>query len=335
MTILVTGGGGFLGSQVIAGLRSRGVPVRAFVRPRGAATVRALGAEVVEGDVTDRAAWRRATPGTRAIVHAAAFVTRRRPLEEYIDVNVGGTRLAVEAARAGGQRLVHVSSVAVYGRPALPAADRAPVDEAAPFLALPEADFYARSKRLAEQVVQEAAERHGFTAVAIRPDVIYGEGDRLFTPKLIRALGFGLVPLVGGGTNRLACVYVGNVVAAVAAALDAPIDGFRAYNVTHDAPPDLTLREFVDAFGAELGVRLRHVHVSTAVARLGAGVWTGVQRMLDRDAYAGLGHAAVAFLTRDNPYVTDRVARELGWRPPFDTRSAIRRTVRWYRERGA
>lgn len=331
MSVLVTGGSGLVGSHVIEALRGRGVQVRALVRERAAAAVQALGADVVAGDVTDPAAWARAAQGARAIVHAAAIVTQRRTFEEYIDINVGGTRLAAETARAGGLRLVHVSSVAVYGRLAAGAAGRDAVDEDFPLQPLPDADFYARSKRMAEQVVQEAAGRSGFTALAIRPNVIYGERDRLFTPRVIRVVRLGIVPLVGGGANHLSCVYAGNVAAAVLAALDAPVYGFRAYNVTHDAPPDLTQREFLTAFGAELGARPRCVRVPVALARAAAGCWTGALRLLDPAAYAGLGRAAIAFLTGDNPYTSGRAARELGWRPPHDARAAVGRAVRWYR----
>ncbi|HEX9611858.1 MAG TPA: NAD-dependent epimerase/dehydratase family protein [Gemmatimonadales bacterium] len=335
MTVLVTGGSGLVGSHVIAALRARSIPVRALSRARGGSAVRELGAEVVEGDVTDPAAWSRAAQGVRAIVHAAALVTQRRSFEDFVDVNVGGTRLAVATARAGGLRLVYLSSVAVYGRAARSRPGSVGIAEEFPFEPLPDADFYARSKRLAEQVVHEGAEHGGFTAVSLRPNVIYGEGDRLFTPRVIRVLRWGFVPLVGGGANHLACVYAGNVATAALAALEAPSNGFKAYNVTHDAPPPLTQREFFDAFGVELGVRLRHAPVPEALARMGVGLWTGAQRLLDRDGYAGVGRSAVSFLTRDNPYVASSAARELGWRPPFDTHAAIRRSVRWYRDHGS
>ena len=335
MTVLVTGGSGLLGSHVIEALRARGEGVRALARDRACDAVRALGAEPVPGDVTDPAAWTRAATGARAIVHAAALVTQRLPLEQYVDVNVGGTRLAAQTARRGGLRLVHVSSVAVYGRAAAPAAARA-VDEDFPLQPLPDADFYARSKRMSETVLREAAGRGDLTAVAIRPNVIYGERDRLFTPKLLRFVRLGVVPLVGRGANHLSCVYAGNVAAAVVAALDAPVTGFRAYNVTRDAPPELTQREFLAAFGAALGTRVRALRIPVAAARLGVTAWTGWQRLLDSRGYAGVGRAAVAFMTDDNPYAADRAARELGWDAAFDARAAIERTVRWFvKRRGA
>ncbi|HXF96205.1 MAG TPA: NAD-dependent epimerase/dehydratase family protein, partial [Gemmatimonadales bacterium] len=151
MTVLVTGGSGLVGSHVIAELRAAGIPVRALVREPARGVVQALGAEAVVGDVTDPRAWARAGEGVDAIVHAAALVAQPVAFERFVDVNVGGTRLAVETAQARGAHLVHISSVAVYGRGAAAGAGH-PVDEEFPFQPLAEPDFYARTKRMAEAV---------------------------------------------------------------------------------------------------------------------------------------------------------------------------------------
>ncbi|HEV8266201.1 MAG TPA: NAD-dependent epimerase/dehydratase family protein [Gemmatimonadales bacterium] len=332
MTVLVTGGGGLVGSHVIEALRAHGEPVRALVRERSRAAVEALGAEAVLGDVTDADAWRRAAAGVQGIVHAAALVAARAPFAEFERVNVGGTRLAIEATRAAGgrARLVHVSSVAVYGRTAVYAAGGGVVDEAFPFHPIPEYDFYARTKRAAEELVREHAATTGISAAAIRPNVIYGERDRLFTPRLVRAVRKGVIPQIGPGRNHLSCVYAGNVAAAVVAALGSRQTGFRAYNVTADAPPHLTQREFFAAFADALRVRLRRIPVPIFVARLGVKLWTRWLRLLDPHRYAGLGGAAVGFLIGENPYSAARARQELGWQPPFDARAAIRRSVTWH-----
>src|SRR5213080_1464176 len=239
MTVLVTGGSGLVGSHVIEASR---------------AVIERLGAEAVPGDVRDAAVWHAAVQGVRGLVHAAALLQQRASWQEYEAVNVDGTRRAALAARTAGARLVHISSVAVYGGLAnyRPESERRTEDF--PFQPIPEHDFYARSKRLAETVVREAAEG-GLTAVALRPNVIYGERDRLFTPRVIRVVRRRVVPRIGPGTNHLSCVYAGNIAAAVVTALDAPVSGFRAYNVTSDAPPVPTQHEFLAAFAAALGVR--------------------------------------------------------------------------------
>ena len=321
MTVLVTGGSGLVGSHVIEALRRAGQPVRALVRPGSEPLVQRLGAEALTGDVADAATWRRVSlGGLSGIVHAAATVGPGKAAQAY-DVNVAGTRLAVAAAQATGAHLVHVSSVSVYSGSAdyRTIAERRTEDT--PFQSLDPADHYARSKRDAEQIVREAAEGGAIAATAIRPDVIYGERDRLFAPKVYRSIRARILPLVGPGTNHLPCVYAGNVASSIIAALERRRSGFRAYNVTRDAGTALTLHEFMQAWAAAAGVRVRIVRLPRTVARWMLGIWSGRR----------LARAALAFMTGDDPYVTELAEAELGWRPSVETRTGIARTVRWLR----
>lgn len=328
MTVLVTGAAGLVGTHVLEALRARGERPRALVRDHSRAFVEALGAEPIIGDVTDAVTWGRAAAGVRAVVHAAALVTTRSSLDEYIRVNVGGTRLAIESARRNGARLIHISSVAVYGRAEVYTAGDEGVTETYPFQPLPSFDFYARSKRAAEQLVQQEATRGGLSAIAIRPNVIYGAGDKVFTNRVIAVVRRGIVPLIGSATNHLSCVYAGNVASAILAALDAPARaGFRAYNVTRDADPPLNQREFLAAFARALGRRPRFVRIPVVLARIGVTVWGSLLHLVSPFRYSGLAGAAVSFVTGANPYKVGKIRAELGWTPPFDTHTAIARTV--------
>lgn len=321
MTVLVTGGSGLLGSHVIEALRARNVPVRALVRSTAASVVAALGAETVIGDVSDPAVWSRATAGgVTGIVHAAAVVDQVAGPAAYT-VNVQGTQCAIDAARAAGARLVHISSVSVYGG----SADYSPSlehrTEEFPFRPIRASDGYARSKREAEELVRHAAEAGHITAIAIRPNVIYGERDRLFTPRLMRAVRVPLVPVIGPGTNHLSCVYAGNVAQAVVLALDVPGDGFRAYNVATDAAPLLTMREFLATIAQACEVRARFMTLPVGIARFAIALWSGPR----------LARAALGFVTGENPWDSNRARRELGWTPAVSTRDGIVRAVRWFR----
>jgi len=328
VTVLVTGAAGLVGTHVLDALRARGERPRALVREHSVATVEAFGAEAVVGGVTDVITWQRAATGVRAIIHAAALVASHDSFDEFTRVNVGGTRLAVEAARRTGARLIHVSTVAVYGRGAVYKAGEQGVTEDYPFQPLPASDFYARSKRAAEQLVQQEAARGGVSAIAIRPNVIYGERDRLFTGRLIANLRRGLLPQIGPGTNHLSCVYAGNVASAILAALDAPAQPrFRAYNVTRDAPPLLTQREFLARFAGALGLRPLRVRVPVPLIRIGVAAWSVLMRLVLPGRYTALGNSAMSFILGENPYSVERIRAELGWAPPFDARTAIGHSV--------
>jgi len=328
VTVLVTGAAGLVGSHVLDALRARGERPRALVREHSVATVAAFGADPVGGDVTDVITWQRAATGVRAIIHAAALVASHDSFDEFTRVNVGGTRLALEAARRTGARLIHISTVAVYGRAAVYKAGEQGVTEDYPFQPLPAKDFYARSKRAAEQLVQQEAARGGVSVIAIRPNVIYGDRDLLFTRRLIANLKRGFLPQIGPGTNHLSCVYAGNVASAILAALDAPAQpGFRAYNVTRDAPPPLTQREFFATFTEALGLRPLRIRVPVPLIRTSVAVWRVLMRLFLPGRYSALGNAAMSFILGENPYSVERIRSELGWTPPFDTHTAIVRSV--------
>jgi len=331
VTVLVTGGTGLVGSHVIRALQQEGTPVRALVRPASRQHLSPPGIDVVEGDVTDERAWRQAARGVTGIIHSAALIAQRGTRSDFEAVNVGGTRLAVKAARAARVRLVHISSVAVYGRSSAYAAGAGSVDEDFRFGALGGHDYYAQSKRESEQVVWEAVAA-GTDAVALRPNVIYGEGDRLFSPRVLAAIRQGVVPQVGAGTNHLSCVYAGNVAAAAVRALRTPAARGRAYNTTDDGPEHHTQRGFADAFADALGIRVRRVRLPYAVARVAVDLWARWQMVRSPGKYPGVGASAVRFLAEENPFVADRARRELGWMPVLSPREAVRRTVEWLLE---
>lgn len=327
MKIFVTGGSGLVGSHVIERLARAGHAVLALVRSaRSRTMVESLGAAATDGTVEDERAWDTARD-CDLIVHAAAVVTTTDTWPRYHEVNVEATRLAVRAAAAAKARLVHLSSVAVYGRQPDRTARGGTIDEDAPFGPIAAADYYARSKREAEAVLWLEAASLGVAAVALRPCVIYGERERLFMTKLLSALRFRVAPIVGPGNNTLSMIYVGNVVDAVEQATARP-HVVGAFNVTNDG--GFTQRDLYDVVGAEAGRSIRTVRVPVAAA-IGAGrVWQTAHKVLRPGRYTGVGSASGRFLARDNPYGSERARTLLGWRPRTDPLVALRRTVRWF-----
>lgn len=328
MRVFVTGGTGLVGGPVVEALRARGVAVEALVRNQaGAARMRALGASPVFGNVEDPRVWE-AVRGADGIVHAAALVAARSPWQTFFQVNVEGTRLAAATARRFGARLVHVSSVAVYGRQA---SDEPPGSrsERSPFGPLEDHDFYARSKRLAEEMVR-AEVTLGLEAVILRPCVVYGEGDRLFLPRLAAVARRGWLPRIGAGTLPMAMVHARSVADAALRALDVPGAASRIYHVTNDG--DITPREFVAALSEGLGRRIRSVPVPEGAALAAARGMQALLRVIGPGLYPGTITGAVRFWRGGNPYTSERAHAELGWSPAIRHREVIAALVgRWSR----
>jgi dihydroflavonol-4-reductase len=179
MKALVTGATGFIGSNIVRALLDRGYKVRAFVRQDSdRRNLRKLDVELAIGDIRDHDALKKAISGCKIVFHAAAlysFWTQPRSL--IYDVNVGGTRNALEAClQMGVERVIYTSSVAAL---ALPKDDN-PVDESTPVDPRQIIGDYKKSKYLAEQVALEFSRK--MPVVIVNPSFPVGPGDIKPTP---------------------------------------------------------------------------------------------------------------------------------------------------------
>lgn len=194
----VTGGTGFVGTNLILQLLENGWQVTALHRPSSRLDVlEGRSVARAEGDITDAESVLRAIPeGVDAVFHVAAslsFWSRKNAQQERI--NVGGTRNVVDAALSrGARRLVHTSSIAAYGM------HQEPIQEFTVQKASGSWIGYLRTKALAEVEVRRGIER-GLDAVIINPANIAGPYDRTGWASVIRQIHAGKfrgVPPGGG-----------------------------------------------------------------------------------------------------------------------------------------
>ena len=331
---LVTGATGLVGSHIAERLVADGWTVRALVRdPARAKWLDRAGVALHPGDTLDSATFRHAAAGNDVVFHAAAAITPRGGWEAYRATNIEGTRNAVEAARGAGARLLHVSSVAVYGPDSRFRDDGAATDEEIPLAPLPSGAHYARSKRDSESIVLDGHRAGRLWATAIRPCVVYGRRDRQFVPRAARLLRTGFAPLVGDGAATLAIVHAANVAdgAVRAAATDAA--GGHAYNIANDG--DVTVRDFVRLAGEGLGRTVRTVAVPLALARAGVAVAALVAGLLGGRGRRAMVASSLDFVTRDNPFSSERARREIGWSPIVRAEAGIVDAFEWWNERRA
>ena len=326
-TALVTGATGQVGRHVVERLRGEGWSVRALVRDLAAATsLRALDVDLALGDVLDESSFVTAASGREVIFHTAAAVTPSGGWEAFRRPNVDGTRSAVAAARSSGARLVHVSSVAVYGGTGR-YREGTLTDETSPLSPLRDADFYARSKRESEAIVMEACERGDIWAAAVRPDVIYGRHDRQFVPRIARLLRSGFAPLIGVGDTTLAIVHAENVVDGMFRAAVSDQARGRSYNLSNDF--DVTAADFFRLAGVGLGRRVRTIRVPYGIARMGERVVRRVAGIIPGNGAQAVSFSAVDFLGRNNPFTSDRARAELGWDPQVRPEVGIPDAFAW------
>jgi 2-alkyl-3-oxoalkanoate reductase len=312
---LVTGATGLLGSCAVGRLRAEGVAVRAFVRPGRSAAIAAD--EVCEGDLARPETLDAAIAGVDWVFHAGARVSTIGAWEEFEAINIRGTNeLIARSVAAGVRRVVHVSSLSVYDV----ASDGAVVTDDGPFEgAGGERGFYARSKLAADAGAREWISR-GAPVVIMRPGLLYGPGRRPPLARRVLALGPIRVILARPG-YLLPLSYVENVVDAMvlAAREDAAIG--RAYTVVDEHVRQL---EYCRLYRRVSGQRWMAVYPPVGLILMAAG---GVERVAKLARIRPpVSRHQVERTVRSATFSTERIVRELGWRPRVSLDEALRRS---------
>lgn len=247
MTILVTGGTGFVGGHVVHELRAQERPVRLLVRdPRSGARAAGLGAELVQGDMTDADSLRRAVEGCRAVVHLVA-IRRGRP-QDFERLMVQGTRDLLAAAKeAGVERFVHMSAAGTSEQTA----------QVVP---------YFRAKWESEQAVAAS----GLAYTIFRPSFVFG-GDGGALPMFMRQVRYSPVtPVVGTGMAKIQPIWVDDVAAYFAAAIDKAEAVNRVFEL--GGPDVVTWNELYARIAKVLGKRRGRLNIPSGLLRAGAGL---------------------------------------------------------------
>src|SRR5579859_6451687 len=250
MKVLVTGAAGFLGGHLVDMLLERGDEVRAMVRPVEDATrLKSLaGVEVVQGDLTDAQSLKRAVKNMQRVYNVAARTGPWGLEKDYTAVNVWGVADLITAAMdAGVQRIVHTSSITVYGHHL-----HGIVTEDHPFSA--EDNPYSRTKIASEKLIADMVKEHGAPVVIVRPAWIYGPRDIASFSRFINFVESGKGRLIGSGNNIVPVVYVRDVAQGLIKAGDASNETVgRAYNIADD--PRVTQAEYLNPIADALQVQ--------------------------------------------------------------------------------
>ena len=245
--ILVTGGTGFIGPHVVHALRERDRPVRALVRDqsgKSAATLAAWGAELVQGDMTERESLRRAVEGADVVVHLVAI--RQGSEEQFRRVMEEGTSALVAAAKeAGVKRFVLMSALGTNEE----SKDLVP---------------YYHAKWEEEQAVSGSGLEH----VIFRPSFVFAK-DCGILPTFQRLAKLAPVtPITGSGKQRIQPIWIEDVAAYFAQAVDKAEAANRSFEL--GGPDAVSWNEFWARLKRALGQRRPSMHVPMALMRANA-----------------------------------------------------------------
>jgi len=313
-TVVVTGGRGFIAHHVAQDLVRQGKRVLVYDLPAtdspGLPVIE--GAEYVDGDVRDFDRMR-SVVGSRveAIFHFAAVVGVDRYLQspsEVHDVNVAGTRNAIQLAACRDAKVVFASTSEVYGKnPSVPWHETSDT-----VLGSTERSrwCYAVSKIMAEHLIRDFSNSYSLRATILRLFNVYGplqRPDFVISRNIHRALNGQTLELYNGGSQTRCFTYVDDVVEAIARAGEPDIANGATINVGSDKETSIRaamelLREVLETPDLELRTVRRNV-----------------------------GETGYEDVPRRVPSI-ERAETHLGWRAKTDLISGLTKTVRWARQ---
>jgi nucleoside-diphosphate-sugar epimerase len=328
-TALVTGATGLLGSHIAEQLIQQGHTVRALVRPNARTDfLRSLGVSLIEGNLEDKTACKKAVADVDWVFHSAAKVGDWGRWAEFETDCLDATRNIAQASRqVGVERFVQISSTSAYGHPR---DGGPPVEETAPLGQNVWAvwDYYTLSKVECERILWRMAEENGLRLTVIRPSWLYGERDRTTMPRIIERLRRRGIPTIGRGDNPLSAVYAGTVAEAAIRAAQSDRGLGEAFNITHQGP--ITQRAYFELLAELCGgkkSRLRLPHRLVFAAAFGLEAWG---RLLRRSHPPLITRYATWLMGRHLSYSTQKAETALGWQPGISYRDSLERTVAWY-----
>lgn len=338
--VLVTGGSGFVGANLVTTLLDRGYQVRSFDRAPSPLPPHPQ-LQVLQGDITDTAVCAQAVDGIDTVFHTAAIIDLMggaSATEEYrqrsFGVNVGGTENLVHAGQAAGvQRFVYTSSNSVV----MGGQNIAGGDETLPYTDRFN-DLYTETKVIAERFVlgQNGSPNGGagLLTCAIRPSGIWGRGDQTMFRKLFESVIAGHVKvLIGRKSARLDNSYVDNLIHGFILAAEHLTPGGsapgQAYFINDGEP--INMFEFARPVVEACGEKWPRARVNGPIVR---AAMTGWQRLHFRFGIPAplLEPLAVERLYLDNFFSIAKASRDLGYQPLFTTEQALSECLSYYVE---
>lgn len=325
MKVLVTGANGFTGSYLTKHLLNKGYEVRVLVRKSSnMSAIEGLPIEYTYANLADD------TPiddsvmaGIDIVYHIAALYRAENvPQQAFWDINVGGTKKLLEAAkRANVKRFVHCSTVGVQGEISNP-----PATEEAPYKP---GDYYQESKRDGEILALNFFKEEGLPGTVVRPVGIYGPGDTRFL-KLFKYIYNGKFRMFGSGEVLYHLTFVEDLVAGIALAGEK--EEALGEIITIGGNGYVTLNELVEKISTIFDKK---------VSNLRFPVWPlWFAGLLCEILCKPLGisppiyRRRVDFFLKDRAFDISKAKKLLGYEPQVTLEEGLKRTADWYKEQG-
>ncbi len=329
MKVLVTGGGGFLGSHICKQLRFRGHDVVSIARNRYPALDQ-IGVRQVLGDISAFDPMLNATKGCDAVIHTAARAGIWGSLADYSTTNIGGTVSVLGACDMNGVRkMVYTSSPSVVHS----GADIENGNESLPYAAEFKA-HYPATKAAAERLVLQA-NGPNLATVALRPHLIWGPGDNHLLPRLVQRARAGKLRFIGP-SKKIDTVYIDNAVQAHMDALDQLEVGAacagKAYFISQGQP--IALDEMVNKLLKAVGLPAEQRRVSIRMATAAGFLYEQWYRLTNNRNEPPMTRFLAEQLSSAHWFNIGAARRDLGYQPKVTLAEGMVRISEWWLREG-
>lgn len=324
--VLVTGGTGFIGQHLVNSLLDKGANVTVLSR-HGLISpgIEKLKFNVVNGDLTQPATLASICRGVNIVFHLAGYshaLSQADDQKEGVNqrVTVNGTLALVDLSlREGVEQFIFFSSVKAMGE-----GDNACLDETA---GGKPATSYGRAKREAERLVLDAS-RKGISATVLRLPMVYGPGCKGNLPRMIQAVAHGRFPPLPETGNRRSMVDVRDVVQAALLASGNPAAVGRTYLVTDNQV--YSTRQIYEWICAALQCSVPRWTIPLSLLRFAARVGDWIGQLSGR--HFALGTDSLDKLIGSAWYSSEKISRELGYRPVHTLKEALPEMIAEFRK---
>lgn len=320
---LVTGATGFIGRHLTERLLEDGWTVRLLVRnPGRLAPSLQVACDVVVGDILEEKVVGLAVRNTSVIFHCAANVKTWDTWESYYCANVSGVKILMDAIakeNPGLSRLVHLSTVDVYGFPETPCDEKCRMTGAG--------FGYGETKLLGESLVREYGDQHDIPFTIIRPANVIGPGSQFIT-RIGRELKSGMMLKLDGGKANAGLVYIDNLVDDLIWAAGAAQARGECYNVRDDY--DVTWAEFLGKFRAAIKGKGIVINLPFSVADALAGWLEAFHRAFLPYREPLLHRLIVRIFGRSCGHSAGKIQRARGCTARVGFDEAMERSCRWF-----
>lgn len=305
MKIFITGGTGFIGKSMVKCLAETNHTLVCLARKTSDIRIlKELGVNIVNGDVTDKASLKRGMRGCNRVIHLAGNFEFWIPdRQKYYDVNVSGVKNLMESVLEEGiEKVVHISTIAIFGKTELPITEESAYGEEC-------ASEYAQTKRIGDEIAWKMYQEQHLPLVVIYPAAVFGPGDSKATGRYIQRVARHRMPAQVLVDAPFCFVYVEDLCQAILKALMKEDNIGERYLVSGT---NMTFGEINQLVCDIAGVPLPFLRLPDALTTANARLLTAIANVIKVPPLLDLSRDQIALMKLGFKVDASKCEQELG-----------------------